>query len=123
AAAPAAEPARTELRWFGWNQGAAEAAASKRPILVDVYTDWCGWCKRMDRDVYSREDVRGYLKRYFVVVKLDAESTDEANYGGRPPPARGVPQRRRGGAPPPTFFRPATGAHSASGPAYFPGDG
>jgi len=32
-------------------------------VLVDVYTDWCGWCKRMDRDVYARSDVKDYLSR------------------------------------------------------------
>ena len=50
------------LGWLNWDQGLSEASITKRPILVDVYTDWCGWCKRMDRDVYSRDDVRAYLE-------------------------------------------------------------
>src|SRR4029077_12479238 len=54
--APAAYAA--EINWRDWNTGLAEAAASKRPVVVDVYTDWCGWCKRMEKDVYAREDVR-----------------------------------------------------------------
>ncbi len=122
AAASAGEPPRTELRWFAWNQGTAEASASKRPILVDVYTDWCGWCKRMDRDVYSREDVRGYLKRYFVVVKLDAESSDEANYGGRTLTARALAQQLRVSGYPTTVFLRANGEHIASVPGYIPAD-
>src|SRR5262249_52298361 len=122
AASTAAEAGRTELRWFNWNQGVAEAAATKRPILVDVYTDWCGWCKRMDRDVYAREDVRGYLKRYFVVVKLDAESTDEANYGGRTLTSRALAQQLRVSGYPITIFLRASTEHIASVPGYIPAD-
>src|SRR5204863_9306617 len=62
-----------ELAWKSWDAGIKESGSAKKPVLVDVYTDWCGWCKRMDRDVYSREDVRTYLQRHFVTVRLNAE--------------------------------------------------
>src|SRR5258705_12969897 len=53
-AAPAAGAAGTGLQWQGWDSGLKDAGKSQRPVLVDVYTDWCGWCRRMERDVYSR---------------------------------------------------------------------
>jgi len=121
ASSPAAEP-RADLRWFSWNQGIAEASASKRPILIDVYTDWCGWCKRMDRDVYSRNDVRGYLNRYFVLIKLDAESADEADYGGRTLTSRALAQQLRVSGYPTTVFLRTNGEHIASVPGYIPAD-
>src|SRR5512137_2126003 len=76
--AAAAAPA-----WLGWDAGLREAARLQRPVLVDVYTDWCGWCKRMDRDVYARADVQAYLARRFVTVKLNAESSARVNWDGR----------------------------------------
>ena len=53
--------APAKVAWRDWNAGLKEAGQLQRPILVDVYTQWCGWCKRMDRDVYTRSDVQEYL--------------------------------------------------------------
>ena len=62
------------LQWLGYGAAVEKGAAEGKTVLVDVYTDWCGWCKRMDRDVYGNEDVQRYLNEHFVVAKLDAES-------------------------------------------------
>lgn len=42
-------------------------------ILVDVYTDWCGWCHKLDRDTYSNPDVVTFVNNQFVCLKVDAE--------------------------------------------------
>src|SRR2546427_4116366 len=81
-AAPVAAGPET-MSWEAWDAGLQQAKQLQRPILVDVYTQWCGWCKRMHRDVYSRGDVRDYLNQKFVMVKLDAEATEGARYEGR----------------------------------------
>ncbi len=44
-------------------------------MMVGVYTTWCGWCERQDRQVFSREDIRRYLALKFIPVKLNAEDT------------------------------------------------
>jgi thioredoxin-related protein len=110
------------LGWLSWNQGMSEASATKRPILVDVYTDWCGWCKRMDRDVYARDDVRGYLSQHFVLVRLNAESTDEARYAGRTITSRALAQQLRVSGYPTTIFLKPNGDHIANVPGYVPAD-
>ena len=110
------------LEWRTWNQGASEAVSSGRPMLVDVYTDWCGWCKRMDRDVYALEDVRQYLNKHFVVVKLNAESTAEARVGGRTLTSRALAQQLRVSGYPTTIFLKPGGEHIASVPGYVPAE-
>ncbi len=79
AALPALSCSRTSgegpQSWKNYGDALTEGASSRKIILVDVYTDWCGWCKRMDRDVYADPAVADYLENNFVVAKLNAESS------------------------------------------------
>ena len=62
-----------------------QAAFSKRPkpILIDVYTDWCGWCKVMDRETYSNDKVAAYVNENYYAVKLNAERKDSVLWAGK----------------------------------------
>lgn len=68
--------------WTPIERASAEARQGGKKILVDVYADWCGWCKKMDREVYSHAAVRAYLDQHFEVVKLNAESQAVVNFQG-----------------------------------------
>ena len=57
-----------------------KARNENKRIIVDVYTDWCVWCKRMDADTYSNEGVEKIIENSFVFVKLDAEGKDKIKY-------------------------------------------
>jgi thioredoxin-related protein len=114
---PAAQPA-----WRTWDAGLAAAKSSGKPVLVDVYTDWCGWCKRMDKDVYSRSDVREILDRHFVSVKLNAESSSLAAYQGRSKSFRSLASGFGVSGYPTTVFLKSNGEHLVNVPGYVPAD-
>jgi len=115
--------AADEFKWLDWNTGIAEAKKTGRPVLVDVYTDWCGWCKRMDRDVYRRSDVRKYLGEQFITIKLDAEASDETPYQGKSLTARSLAARKfRVTGYPTTVFLKSGGDHLVNVPGYIPAE-
>jgi thioredoxin-related protein len=56
-----------------YNQALQKAKAGKKLVMVDIYTDWCGWCKKLDRDVYTNAQVEEKLSKDFVSVKINPE--------------------------------------------------
>ncbi|HUK90863.1 MAG TPA: thioredoxin family protein [Blastocatellia bacterium] len=72
---PASVP--TSISWQTELARAREMAAdSKGVVVADVYTDWCGWCKRMDEVIYSNPKVAALGSRD-VFLKLNAEDHGE----------------------------------------------
>ena len=72
--------AKPELKWKPFDNGFLDAQKGRKKLMLDVYTDWCGWCKKLDRDVYGDEQVSRYLNEKYVVVKLNAEDTSIVSY-------------------------------------------
>lgn len=56
-----------------YDRAVAEAKEKKKLVMVDVYTDWCGWCKKLDRDVYAHKAVAEKLQKDFISVKINPE--------------------------------------------------
>ena len=117
-----ATPARAEVGWRSWDAGIADAQKTGRPVLVDVYTDWCGWCKRMDADVYARTDVARYLAAHFVTIRLNAESPTAVEYNGRRYSGRTLATAFNVSGFPTTIFLTSTGEHLTNVPGYLPAD-
>lgn len=85
-----------EVEWLSWNEAAELATTDKKPkkIFVDIYTDWCGWCKKMDKDTFQNEDVAAYMAENFYMVKLDGEGKEEIEFKGKT--FKFVPSGRKG---------------------------
>jgi uncharacterized protein YyaL (SSP411 family) len=67
------KPKSEEVKWMDFNEGYALAKKKNKIMLVDVYTEWCGWCKRMDRDTYAKSSVSSVLNAKYVSVKFNPE--------------------------------------------------
>lgn len=66
-------PVKTTLSWLDFESGYALAKKENKILLIDVYTDWCGWCKVMDRKTYTNDTIIRKLNKSFVMVKLNPE--------------------------------------------------
>lgn len=75
-------PACAQVKWHTIEE-AANANIGNKFYLVDFYTDWCGYCKKMDRETFSDPTVAKILKRFFYPVKFNAESTKSFSWFGQ----------------------------------------
>jgi thioredoxin-related protein len=64
------------IQWMKFEEAIAANAKNPKMILVDVYTDWCGWCKKMDKDTFTDPRVVAHFQKNFYAVKLNAEDTN-----------------------------------------------
>lgn len=73
-----------------------EAAQAKEPrkVFIDLYTDWCSWCHKMDKATFQHPGIVKYVNANFYAVKFNAESKDTIHYRGKDYVF--VPQGRRG---------------------------
>lgn len=67
--------AQDQIQWMKFEEAIAANAKNPKMILVDVYTDWCGWCKKMDKDTFTDPQVIAHFQKNFYAVKLNAEDT------------------------------------------------
>lgn len=74
--------AKKEIAWLTVEEAMEKMEKEKRPILIDLYTDWCGWCKVMDKETYSNGKVIAYIEENFYPVKLNAETRKVISFRG-----------------------------------------
>lgn len=65
--------AQTNFRAVSFNDALQAARKEKKLVFIDFYTDWCGPCKRMAREVFPLKNVGDYMNSKFVCLKLNAE--------------------------------------------------
>lgn len=70
--------AQDQIQWMKFEEAIDANAKSPKMLLVDVYTDWCGWCKKMDKETFTDPKVVEYINANFYAVKLNAEDTSRS---------------------------------------------
>jgi thioredoxin-related protein len=74
--------APSAIVWHSFDEGVVLARQENKKILVDAYTDWCVWCKKMDKEVYTDGAVGKAMASNFIAVKLNAESQKSVTVDG-----------------------------------------
>ena len=75
-------PPPEPLKWYTWEEAVKLNETNPKKFVVDVYTDWCGWCKKMDKGAFSDPTVTAYIAANFYPIKLNAEQRADIKFSG-----------------------------------------
>jgi thioredoxin-related protein len=70
------QSAGDKIHWYSFEEAYKLNKKKPKKIFIDVFTDWCGWCKKMDADTFTNPIISGYMSKHFYCVKLNAERKD-----------------------------------------------
>ena len=76
-------PAIAQVNWMSWEEAQAKNKSEPKKIIVDVYTQWCGWCKKMDKTTWEEPGISTYVNKNFYAVKFDAETKSDINFNNK----------------------------------------
>jgi len=78
-----AQDSNETVKWFTLEEAVKLQAETPKKIFIDVFTEWCGYCKKMDKETFSDPVIANYLNENFYPVKFDAEQKEDIEFKGQ----------------------------------------
>jgi len=85
-----------EIKWITLDEALALQKSTPKPIFMDVYTDWCGPCKMLDKNTFQTKEVSAFINKNYYAVKFNGEGNSEVNYKGVKYTNKGFDPNRKG---------------------------
>ncbi len=70
------------INWMTWDEAIKANEKAPKKFFIDFYTDWCGWCKKMDKSTFADPAVADYVNKNFYAVKFNAEQKEDVVFQG-----------------------------------------
>lgn len=71
-----------QIKWLTFEEAVAKSKDNPKKMIIDLYTDWCKWCKVMDENTFAHPVIAKYINENYYAVKFNAESTKPVQFAG-----------------------------------------
>ena len=78
-----AQAQKDAINWLGFEELEDSLKLENKPVLIYFYTDWCVYCKKMDRNAFKNSEIISAINQDFYAVKMNAESTENIKFDGQ----------------------------------------
>ena len=75
--------AQEKINWISFEEAVSKQQDVHKKMFIDVYTDWCGWCKKMDKTTFKNPIIVEYINQNYLPVKFDAEQKSPIEFRGK----------------------------------------
>ena len=72
-----------KIKWYTMEEAIAANEKEPKKFFIDVYTDWCHWCKVMDKKTFTNAQVAEFLNTNYYPVKFNAEQKEAITVNGK----------------------------------------
>lgn len=72
-----------KIKWVDFENAMKDGKSKPKKYFLDMYTDWCGWCKKMDASTFVDPVIADYMNKNFYPVKFNAERKDTVEFKGK----------------------------------------
>ncbi|HEX6982413.1 MAG TPA: thioredoxin fold domain-containing protein [Balneolaceae bacterium] len=110
------------IEWLPMEKAQQLAVKNDKKVMIFAEAEWCGYCKRMEEEVFPKESVSDSLRKYFYPVRLDIESDGKVVFNGQEYTGQVLSRKFRVYSTPTFIFLTSKGTIIGRQPSYMPTD-
>lgn len=116
------ESSVTDINWYSLEDAQKQAESTDKKVLIYMEAQWCGYCKKMEREVFPQKEVQQMLHKYYYPVRLDIESENQIQFRGKTMTEQQLANTIRVRGTPTYLFLDGDGKILGKQPGFLPAD-
>ncbi|TXK78662.1 thioredoxin family protein [Mesonia sp. K4-1] len=72
-----------EIYWLTWEELDLALEENPKPVFIFFHAEWCAYCKKIEREIFTKKKVIGKLNKKYYAVEMDIETEDTIHFDGQ----------------------------------------
>jgi len=72
-ALPSTTLAAEGIKWYSYDEGLALGKADKKKVYINFYADWCGYCRKMEKETFQDSRVISFLNQNYISIRINSD--------------------------------------------------